>query len=136
MASDQRGAHPPASPRRRKPKLVIMIIVLAFLYGFGAITNTKAWTDQHQIDPYWPGDLIESIIDTVAVIALAGIWLWRRWAVWLLIAVGGLEILYEFIVHVEPATPLTKLVGLALLMYAVFDQRKSFGLPTRVRFEA
>lgn len=103
-----------------------MIIVLAFLYGFGAITNTNARIGQHQVDPYWPGDLIESIIDTVAVIALAGIWMRRRWAARLLIAVGGLEILYEFAVHVDPATPLTKLVGLALLMYMVFDQWKSF----------
>jgi hypothetical protein len=103
-----------------------MIIVLTILYGFGAITNTQAWAGQHQTDPYWPGDLIESIIDTLALIALAGIWMWRRWAAWLLIAAGGLEILYEFVVHVEPATPLTKLVALAILMYTIFDQWKSF----------
>src|SRR5882757_2088976 len=126
MSSDEWGAHPSTSPRRRKPKLVIMIVVLAILYGLGAITNTKAWTVGHQIDPYWPNDLIESIIDTVAVIAIVGIWAWRRWAVYLLITVAGIEIIYELAVGFDPATPLTKLVVLAILLYTVFDQWTSF----------
>lgn len=82
-----------------------------------ALPNAPAWAPQ--------GVLVMGILGLVMVAALAGLWFWKRWALYLYI-VAGLVVFALNIQLVGVVPSLLGLVGLALVTTFVVRQWQDF----------
>ncbi len=74
-----------------------------------------------------PGVYVALLATGVAgIVAVCGLWLWRRWAVVLYACVAAVSIGLDVVAHAPRAHQVTVLVGVAAVLWSVYLHRERF----------
>jgi hypothetical protein len=112
--------------KRGIPLLVLLVLlVLAQLWGvvFG-FTTWWSIVEHGQPDPAVP--LIGVLLGIVGLVAFGGVWLWQRWAVYLLVAAVVVGLVSDSVMGLSSVSLLIRLALFGALAFCIKQKWEGF----------
>jgi hypothetical protein len=107
--------------------LTVLLVLLTLAQAIGVVSGVVTWqsiVSHGQTHPELP--LIGAILGIVGLVAFAGVWLWRRWGVYLLTAVVVIGVLSDVWFGLPSYALLVRLVLLAALAFFIKQKWAGF----------
>jgi amino acid transporter len=105
--------------------VLLVLLVLAQLWGvvFG-FTTWSSIVEHGQPDPEMP--LVGVLLGVVGLVAFAGVWLWQRWAVYLLVAAVVVGLVSDSVMGLSSVSLLIRLVLFGALAWCIKQKWEGF----------
>jgi hypothetical protein len=107
--------------------LTVLLVIFTLAQLWGVVFGFMTWQSivaHGRAHPELP--LIGAILGIVGIVALVGVWLWRRWAVYLLAAVIVIGVLTDVWFGLPSITLLIRLILVAALAWVIKQKWTSF----------
>lgn len=116
-----------ATTVKRGIPLTILLVVLTVMQLAGTVSLVITWYSRVTHNQSGAGLLLTgAVLGIVALVAYAGIWLWRRWGVYLLAVVAVIGVVSDAVFGLPSWQLLVRLALLAALAYFIRLRWASF----------
>jgi hypothetical protein len=117
-------------PRKRKPLLIIMLVIVTIGGVAATLVNLDAWSSmlRHNQSTYLWVAVSGTLIGLGSLVGIVGAWMWQRWAVFLLVVLLVIGLVLDSSVMASGMVPylIIRIGVFALLATAIWRQWDSF----------
>lgn len=107
--------------------LTVLLVVLTLAQALGVVSGFIAWesiVSHGRAHPELP--LIGAILGIIGLVAFVGVWLWRRWGVYLLAAVVVIGVISDVVFGLPSWALLVRLMLMAALGFFIKQKWAGF----------